>query len=217
MKIRVLMIDDHPSMIEGYKIILGYNNFGYELEVKSAFNCEMAYQLITGEEEFDVVFLDYSLPAFEEKKIKNGLDLALVLRKEKPETKLVVLTSHSEAIILYEIINAVEPEGILVKSDFSGDELIEAFEKVIHGEKFKSITVQQSLSELLSHREYLDEYCRKIITLLSQGIKTKNIPSYLNLSMSAVEKRKAQIKEYFSIEKGNDEDIIREAKKAGLV
>lgn len=217
MIIKVLIIDDHPSLIEGYKIILGYNNFGYELEVKSAFNCENAYQLIIGEEDFDVVFLDYSLPAFEEKKIKNGLDLAILLRKKRPDAKLVFLTSHSEALIIYEIINAVEPEGILVKSDFTGEELIETFEKIIQGEKFRSITVQQSLNELLSHREYLDEYCRKIITLLSQGIKTKNLSTYMNLSISSIEKRKAQIKEYFKIEKGNDEDIIREAKKAGLV
>ena len=217
MEIKILIIDDHPSMVEGYKVILGYNNSGYKLNITSAYNCESAFQIINSKTEFDVVLLDYSLPSFEAEKIYNGLDLALVLREKSPKAKLIVLTSHSEALIIYEIISIVEPEGILVKSDFTANELIETFEKVMNGETFKSVTVQQSLSELLSHRRFLDDYNRKIISLLSQGIKTKNLPNYLNLSISAVEKRKVQIKEYFKVEKGSDEDILREAKKAGLV
>jgi two-component system, NarL family, response regulator NreC len=39
----------------------------------------------------------------------------------------------------------------------------------------------------------------------------------LHLSNSAVEKRKVIIKEYFGIDKGTDEDIIREARKQGLI
>lgn len=53
--------------------------------------------------------------------------------------------------------------------------------------------------------------------LLSQGIQTKNLPDYLNLSKSAIDKRKVIIKEFFDIEKGNDEDILREARKQGFI
>jgi hypothetical protein len=35
--------------------------------------------------------------------------------------------------------------------------------------------------------------------------------------MSAIDKRKAQIKDFFCVQKGTDEDIIREAKKHGFV
>jgi len=216
MKIKVLMVDDHPSMLEGYKIILSYNTMGYDIETTTAYNCEDAFSVLMSEK-FDLVFLDYSLPPFEKENISSGIDLAKIVRKNAPKTKIVILTSHSESIILYDITNAIKPEGLLVKSDFSAEELLIAFEKIVNGGIYKSVTVSQNLNELLSNIGYLDDYNRKIITLLSQGIKTKNIPNYINLSMSAVEKRKIQIRDYFGIKKGNDEDILREAKRTGLL
>jgi len=210
------MVDDHPSMLEGYKIILSYNTMGYDIETTTAYNCEDAFSVLMSEK-FDLVFLDYSLPPFEKENISSGIDLAKIVRKNAPKTKIVILTSHSESIILYDITNAIKPEGLLVKSDFSAEELLIAFEKIVNGGIYKSVTVSQNLNELLSNIGYLDDYNRKIITLLSQGIKTKNIPNYINLSMSAVEKRKIQIRDYFGIKKGNDEDILREAKRTGLL
>lgn len=214
------MVDDHPSMIEGYKIILSYNDLGYEIETTSAFNCKDAYDTIVNPNKknyFDIVFLDYSLPPYEEKNINNGEDLALLVKKTSPNSKIVILTSHIETLILYNIIKRVNPNGLLVKSDFTADELLKAFESIINDEVYNSATVKSSLKELLSRDNYLDDFNRQMITLLSQGIKTKNLPQYMNLSMSSIEKRKVQIKLYLNIEKGTDEDIIREAKKRGLI
>jgi DNA-binding NarL/FixJ family response regulator len=53
--------------------------------------------------------------------------------------------------------------------------------------------------------------------MLSKGIKTKTIQEQLHLSKSAVDKRKVAIKSYLGIDKGNDEDILREARKRGLI
>ncbi|GAA4760582.1 MULTISPECIES: response regulator [Flavobacterium] len=219
-KIKILMIDDHPSMIEGYKIILSYNDLGYEIETTSAFNCKDAYDIITNpskKDYFDIVFLDYSLPSYEEKNIVNGEDLALLVKKYSPSTKIVILTSHIETLILYNIIKKVDPNGLLVKSDFTAEELLKAFEAIINNEIYNSATVKASLKELLSKDNYLDDFNRQMLTLLSQGIKTKNLPQHMNLSMSSIEKRKVQIKLYLGIEKGTDEDVIREAKKRGLI
>ena len=217
MKLKILIVEDHPSMIEGYKIILSYNTKDYEIDAASAFNCKAAYDLITDTTEFDVILLDYSLPPYPEKGINSGKDLAILTRKQKPKSKIIVLTSHSEALILYDLIVSVEPEGILVKSDFSAEELQKAFELIVEGGTYHSTTVTQNVSELLSKKIYLDSYNRKIISLLAEGIKTKNIPNYMNLSISAVEKRKVQIKDYLGIDKGGDEEIIRKAKEAGLI
>ena len=217
MKLKILIVEDHPSMIEGYKIILSYNTKDYEIEAISAYNCKTAYDLITDPNEFDVILLDYSLPAYPEKGINSGKDLAVLARKQKPNSRIIVLTSHSEALILYDLIVTVEPEGILVKSDFSAEELLKAFELIVEGGTYHSTTVTQNVSELLSKKIYLDSYNRKIIALLAEGIKTKNIPNYMNLSISAVEKRKVQIKDYLGIDKGGDEEIIRKAKEAGLI
>lgn len=214
------MVDDHPSMIEGYKIILSYNDLGFEIETTAAHNCESAFEIITKTTNldfFDLVFLDYSLPPFEAKNISSGEDLAMLVKTHLPNSKIVMLTSHTEALILYNIIRNVEPEGLLVKSDFSAEELISAFDIIMKGEIYHSLTVKQNVKELLSKKVYLDHFNRQIITLLAQGIKTKSLPTHLNLSISAIEKRKVQIRDYFCIQKGNDEDIIREAKKLGLI
>ncbi len=219
MKLKILMIDDHPSMIEGYKIILSFNTLGFEIETTSAFSCESAYEIITSTKKatFDLVFLDYSLPPYEKMHINSGEDLALLVKTHMPDAKIVMLTSHTEALILYNILRNIEPAGLLVKSDFSADELISAFDIIMKGEIYHSVTVKHHMKELLSKKGYLDNFNRQIITLLSQGIKTKSLPNHLNLSISSIEKRKVQIKDYLSIEKGTDEDIIKEAKKQGLI
>lgn len=220
MKVKILMVDDHPSMIEGYKIILSYNNLGFEIETTTAFNCESAYEIITNKSKkgsFDLVFLDYSLPPYEEKNIASGEDLAMLTKTHLPDSKIVMLTSHTEALVLYNILRNVEPAGLLVKSDFTADELLIAFDIIMKGEIYHSVTVKQCMKELLSKKVYLDNFNRQIITLLAQGIKTKSLPNHLNLSISSIEKRKVQIKDYFCIEKGTDEDIIREAKRLGLI
>ncbi|WP_136667243.1 response regulator [Flavobacterium sp. H122] len=217
MKVRILIIDDHPSMIEGYKVILSFNDFGYEIEVIPAYNCEMALNQIEPNCSFNIAFVDYNLPAFEQRNLNTGIDLAKIIRKVNPETKIVFLTSHSESIVLYDIITSVNPEGLLVKSDFTADELLIAFDKIVKGDIYRSATVKNNMKELLSNKVYLDDYNRQIISLLSKGIKTKSMPGYINLSMSSIEKRKANIRTFLGIEGGNDEDIINAAKKAGLV
>ena len=135
MKLKILMIDDHPSMIEGYKIILSYNDFGYEIETTSATDTKSAYEIITKTKKsnaFNVVFLDYSLPPYDAKNIQNGKDLAIIIKKRMPKAKIVILTSHTESILLYDIIRNVEPAGVLVKSDFSAEELLSAGGRSAH-------------------------------------------------------------------------------------
>lgn len=219
MIIKILMVDDHPSQIEGYKIILEYNNQGHTIETTPAYSCELAYHAITHahEKQFDVIFLDRSLPPYPEKNIKSGEDLAMLAKKHIPQAKIVMLTSHAEAFLLYNIVKKIQPNGLLVKSDFSAEELINAFDAIMDDRIYYSETVKGSIRELLSREEYLDTYNRQIITLLSQGIKTKSIPEHLNLSISAVEKRKVQIKDYLCIDKGNDEDIVKEARRLGFI
>lgn len=56
----------------------------------------------------------------------------------------------------------------------------------------------------------------KIIELLAQGIRNKNLGQYLFLSNSAIEKRKKRLKIKHKIT-GNDEDLLNEAKKRGWI
>lgn len=219
MAIKILFVDDHPSQIMGYKTILAYSNHDLEFVTTECHNCKDAFTVITqaAPNAFDLVFLDRSMPPYEEGKVFSGEDLALLVRKHLPNAKIVILTSHAESFIIYDIVKKVNPNGLLIKSDFGGDELLDAFEAILNEETHYSETVRKAIKELLSREDYLDTINRQIIVLLSQGFKTKSIAGEVNLTESAVEKRKAKIRDYFCIDKGNDEDIIREAKKLGFI
>lgn len=216
--IKILIVDDHPTMIEGYKSILNSNYPTDTLSIYIAHSCETAYHYITKiNQPFDLVLLDLALPPYEPAKLASGEDLAVLIQKLWQDTKIMMLTSHTEAFILYNLIKKINPEALLIKSDFKSDEFLKAFESVLQGHIYYSQTAQLSIKEVGANHFGLDSYDRRIISLLAKGIKTKNLPEHLGITISAIDKRKAQIKLFFGIQKGNDEDIITEARKRGLV
>lgn len=217
-ELEVLMVDDHPPIIEGYKSILSFNPFGYILNTTSAFSCEEGYfAIVEAKKSFDIVFLDLTLPPYFEKQLHLGVDLVPVVKEYHPNAKIIVLTSHSEAIILFKIMSENNLNGILVKSDFQSEELIRAFDVVIKGGTYHSQTVIKHKKDWHEKSKVMDRYNRQILTLLSQGVKTKNLPDILHLSKSAIDKRKSIIKQIFGIDKGTDEDILKEARRQGLI
>jgi len=219
MELNLLMIDDHPAIIEGYKAILSFNKKGYTIQITSAFDCESAYNIITKQRDvmFDVVFLDVTLPPYLDEKIQSGVDLVSLVRRYLPESKIIVLTSHTEKIVIDQILENGNPEGIMLKSDVNSEDFLNAFISIVNGGRYFSETVVKYIQSIPTEVKKLDNYNRQIIILLSQGVKNKTIQDRLCLSKSAVDKRKVAIKNFFGIEKGNDEDIIREARNQGLI
>lgn len=216
--IKILIVDDHPTMIEGYKSILNSNYPTDTFSISIAHSCETAYHYITKTNQpFDLVLLDLALPPYEPAKLASGEELAVLIQKLWEDTKIMMLTSHTEAFILYNLIKKINPEALLIKSDFKSNEFLKAIGKVLQGQTYYSQTAQQSIKEVGANHFGLDSYDRRIISLLAKGIKTKNLPEHLGITISAIDKRKAQIKLFFGIQKGNDEDVITEARKRGLV
>ena len=216
----ILLVDDHPAILNGYLSVLGFNDKGIEFVPTFCYNCEDAYHAITNPEQvnlFDFIFLDRSLPPFPEKKIKSGEDLAVLAREYQNKAKIIMLTAHAESFIIYDILHKTRPNGLIIKSDASGDVILDAFHDIIDGKTFYSITVTESMKDLLVREDYLDSINRQIIVLLAQGFKNKTIASQLGLSDSTVEKRKSKIKDFFLINKSTDEELILEAKKLGFI
>jgi len=58
----------------------------------------------------------------------------------------------------------------------------------------------------------LNEIELMIVKLLAQGILNKNLCEHINLSNSAIEKRKKKLKEKLNFN-GNDEDLLKIARK----
>lgn len=220
MTINVLIVDDHKLIIEGYKTIFSNNRLGAEIVVRESTTASQAVEILkvsVGEKAYDIVILDYTLPVCETYKIYNGFDLVHYVRTYQPQAKLMILTSHSEALILYRVIMESRAEAIMIKSDFSSMELLEAFENVYQGGTCYTKTVAALKQQLNADYKVLDGINRQMIAMLAQGFKTRYIMDHLGLSKSAIDKRKALIREYFAIEKGNDETIVQMARDRGYI
>lgn len=220
MNIKLLMIDDHPLILEGYKSTLAQNSFGIKLDITTIVSLKEGFKLTQNKDElqnFHVCFIDRKMPPYIAENLYSGEDLAILIKKANPQIKLVILTSHTEPILLYGIKQKLQPEGILVKSDLGFRELLDAFKLVVDGNNYYSQVVREGFETIKKYLDIFDETDRKIIFLLSQGLRTKNLPDALNLTLSCINTRKKLIKEHLNVEFGDDEAIVREAKNVGLL
>ncbi|WP_329807010.1 response regulator transcription factor [Flavobacterium facile] len=220
MNSNILLVDDHPAILNGYISVLGFNDKEIELTPTFCYNCEDAYNAITNPEHsnyFDFIFLDRSLPPFPEMNITSGEDLAILAKEYQPKAKIVMLTAHAETFIIYDIIHKIQPNGLIIKNDATGEVLLEAFHDIVEGKTYYSTTVLENMKNLLTRKDYLDSTNRQIIVLLAQGFKNKTIATQLGISDSTVEKRKSKIKEFFINNKITDEELIKEAKNQGFI
>lgn len=214
----VLIIEDHPAMVEGYMSILRGSKYGQEITFEVVKNCTDGLALIQEPNvHYDAIILDLQIPGDESKLLHDGSDLASHIKKHKPFSKLIVSTAHTDSLRLYPLYQSATPDAIMVKCDVTAAELEKALDEIYNGIPYISPTVKENFQNISSSAKYLDFYNRRIIKLLAQGVKTKNLPKHLNLSLSAIDKRKSIIKEFFNIVKGTDEDIIFAARRAGMI
>lgn len=215
---KVLFVEDHPAMVEGYKSIFSKTQIGEDWQFDHAYSLQAAHQRIMQPgRAYDLICLDIEMSAFKEENLYSGHDLANLIRKQIQGVKLVIITSHMESSIVYPLIKSIKPEGYILKSDVYPSQIVVAIDSIMNGHVFYSDSIRVILASFTKQTHFLDANNRQIILLLNQGIKTKNIPQHMNLSLSAVDKRKSLIKEYFGIQKGTDEDILREARKSGFI
>lgn len=220
--IRILMIDDHPMIIEGYQNTLLFTKKEHQvLEIDIANNCDEAVAFmdksVKGNNPYNVLFVDISLPPSKDGKMNSGEDLAIYARDILPKSKIIILTMFDESYRIHNIIKTIDPEGFLIKSDLTSSELASAFQAVLHNPPFYSGTVNSQLRKTNESDIVIDDKNRKILYLLSQGAKNKSLAAHLNISLSAIEKRKKHLREIFLIDDGLDETLINEARKKGFI
>lgn len=220
-ELKILMVDDHPMIIEGYQnTILSTKTPYQKFDIDIANSCDQALELIIKSlrsKPYDVLFIDIKIPPSSDGKITSGEDLAKHVRKVMPNSKVIILTMYNESFRVHNILKTINPEGFLIKSDLTSTELANAFVNVMENPPYYSSTVNTFLRKTITSDIVVDEKNRKILYLLSQGIKTKNLSEHLGLSLSAVEKRKKQLKILFSVEDGEDETLLEEARKRGFL
>lgn len=218
-KNNILIVDDHPFIIQGYKnAITRYNPIKYEFSISEAKDCESAYNVVTDPDTvaFDIAFLDISMPPYEEKAIYSGEDLAKLILEKMPNCKIILLTMFTEFLKIKTILNNINPHGLVIKNDLTFDELLFAFDKVIKNERYYSESVLKMLDSQEQTVE-IDLFDQQILFHLSKGTKTKDITQYIPISLNAIEVRKLNLKELLKVPEASDIELVREARNIGLL
>lgn len=218
---KILMIDDHPMIIEGYQnTILSIKSNKQEFDIDIASNCDMALEFIQKSlknKPYDILFVDIRIPPSSDGMITSGEDLAKYARKVLPGAKIIILTMFNESYRIHNILQTINPEGFLIKSDLTSNELANAFLNILEKPPYYSSTVNTFLRKTVTSDIFVDDKNRKILHLLSQGIKTKSLADHIGLSLSAVEKRKKHLKVLFSVDDGQDETLLNNAREKGFL
>jgi DNA-binding NarL/FixJ family response regulator len=217
--LNTLIVDDHPFIIEAYKnAIKKYSLQGQEFVVTQAANCKAGYEnIVESTTPFDLAFFDISMPEYAEKGIYSGEDLAMLMKTEMPNCKIILLTMHTELLKINNIIKTINPGGLIIKNDLTFDELLFAIDKIINGGSYYSQTVIKLVGQAQYNHIELDVFDKQILFHLSKGVKSKDLAQYIPLSASAIEKRKLNIKEVLEVNSDSDTDLIAEAKNKGVI
>ncbi|OEK09150.1 hypothetical protein A8C32_10475 [Flavivirga aquatica] len=220
---RVLLIDDHPLIIDAYKRALeevALKNNLKEFVVFTADSCESAILKInkrSKEEVFDLVFLDLKLKPSKNNKILNGEDLGVLIRKKLKGTKIIVSTSFSDSYLVSCVFKSINPEAFLIKSDLTKEVLIEAVKTVVFDLPFYSKTIINIFRKQAANDFVIDNIDRKILHELSNGTKMNELPKLLPLSIAALERRKRILKDVFNVEGKGDRSLLLLAQEKGFI
>jgi two-component system, NarL family, response regulator NreC len=188
-KLRILLAEDHETVREGIKLLI---NSQPDMEVVcEASNGSEAIKLAQKVCP-DMVVFDISMPEM------NGLKATQKLIQICPQTKVLILTRHTDNAYLQQIIQAGASGYVLKQS--APAELIRAIKTVSEGKNYldpilmnkvfgnyaeRSATLRGSGREDLSPREL------EVLRLIAWGYTNKEIAHRHKVSVKTVETQKA--------------------------
>lgn len=217
----ILIVDDHPLNVDSYRALLSGIESNSNTNYLLAYDCEEAYKILLktnlNSETIDFAFVDISLPPFEEKNILSGSDLALEIRKLFPLCKIIIISMHKDPLWVNQIYNSIQPEGFIAKSDVNYKLFPKVFQSIANDEIYFSSSIKQAQKVMIEKNINWDYHDSKILQLIEEGIKTINLPKFIPLSLSAIEKRKANIKKQLIMDAGSDKELLDAARNLGFI
>ncbi|WP_286239485.1 response regulator [Neptuniibacter halophilus] len=196
-KIRVLLVDDHPLVLDGISARLEGEA---TLEVVGMANDGQQALSLAAEVRPDVVLMDISMP------VMNGFEAAEKFRDEQPDVRVLILSMHDDREYIVRLIQC-GAAGYVLK-DVSSAELITAIETVHSGGSYFSSGASQALfsqfeqaraEEKTTEQEALTGRERDVLRLLAEGNSNKAIARELDISVRTVETHRQNIKNKLDI------------------
>ncbi len=221
---RILIVEDEKLLCEFYNIIFSQIaeerlDFKFNISIHKTF--DSAYLKINNEikkQIFDLALLDIRLKDRLNNVTKDGTEIGIQLRRVMPETKIIFFTSVPSHRKFHHILTKVNPEGLWVKDEILDVESVKrSLTDVLEGGTSYGPNATKFLKDKIADRLELNQVDRDILFYLSKGIKNKNLPEFLNLSMSSIEKRKQNILKILEIDSSNDAELISKARKMEII
>lgn len=186
MPIRILLAEDHVMVRQGLRVLLEQAGM---IVIGEASDGQEALRL-AHEHTPDVAVLDIAMPSL------NGLETARRLRETLPQTKIVLLTMHTEEPYVLEALQA-GAVGYVLKTQAAGD-IVQAIRDALQGAIYLSSRVAHTVVQAYLTRSSLSpdpltSREREIVQRIAEGQTTKEIASALGLSVKTVESHRSSL------------------------
>lgn len=206
-QIKVLLVDNHPLVLDGLKAIL--ETYDHIEVVGAAPSARVALDLARATPP-DVVLMDINMPEM------NGLDAIELFKEQSPSTRLLMLSMHdSREYISTSVMYGAS--GYILK-DVSTEEIVKAIETVAAGGTFFSSGVSDVLLERGPHAQKgkaLTTREQDILLLIAAGRSNKDVAAALDISARTVETHRKNIKKKLGI--ATTAGLTRYAIENGLI
>jgi len=186
MPIHILLADDHVMVRQALRTCLEHAGMAVSSEASDG---QEALEIAHAQPP-DVALLDIGMPRL------NGLETARRLREACPQTKIIVLTAHTEDSYVLEAMQA-GAVGYVLKTQPTLD-LVQAIRHVLQGGMYVSPQVSRTVvTAYLGHADRpldpLTSREREILQRIAEGETTKEIAWRLELSAKTVESHRSRL------------------------
>ena len=214
------LIDDHALILDMYiNMVEELKNPNETFNFVKAVTFDEANQKLNALQankiNLDLAFIDLSLGPQE--KSKTGGDVVRLIKDLFPHCTIIIITAFTDPSITYNLTLTTDIDIIFCKSDLNHESFAQMLTFARQGQHYLSETIKTEFNLITQRRLGLDHHDIAIIQCLSKGIKTKDLPEHVPLSLSAIEKRKAYLISHFSKGTDNKNNFLINIKKWGLL
>lgn len=203
--IKILIVDDHPLVLEGFKSLLAH----YEqiTVVDTATNAEEAIVSLK-KTPVDIAFLDINLPDI------SGIELCKKIKDEFPKVRCIALTTFSERSYISRMIQN-GAMGYLLKSS-SNEEIITAINQVYAGGYYMNVNLTEtSPTETTKPVPFLTPREKEVLLLIAEGLTNQQIADKLFVSVLTVNSHRKNL--LMKFEAHNTASLIKLAAQQQLI
>lgn len=204
MSVKILIVDDHPLVLEGLKSLLA-NSEGISVvgTVSNAFDAIAFLK----ETEVDIAFLDINLPDI------SGIELCKKIKEQFPKVKSLALSTFSERAYVSRMIQN-GASGYLIKSS-SKEEILEAIRQVQAGGYFMNVNFDQNAAPAPKVTPFLTRREKEVLLLIAEGMTNPQIAEKLFVSVTTVNSHRQNLLIKFEV--SNTASLIKLAAGSGLI